>query len=78
MRVFGGLVMNNLALMKNYPGVVSRGVQCTPYWRPGNTIDVNLRKHAPIDLIYNFIHIYQFRQIELWPGLTGKLWFLIT
>ena len=61
MRVFGGLVMNNLALMKNCPGVVSRGVQCTLNWPPGNTIDVNLRKHDPIDLIYNFIHIYQLR-----------------
>ena len=28
---------------------------------PGNTIHVNLRKRDLIDLIYNFIHIYQFK-----------------
>ena len=52
--------MNNLTLMKF---VVGSGEQ----WRAryikfaqGNTIHVNLRKHDRIDLICNFIHIYQF------------------
>ena len=45
----------------------SRGVQGTLNWPPGNTIHVNLRKHDLIDLICNFIHIYQSRVRLLLP-----------
>ena len=38
-----------------------RGVQGTLNWPLGKILYVNLRKHDPIDLVYNFIHIYQVR-----------------
>ena len=62
-----GLLMNNLVLIKIVLGRGSKGVQGMLNWPPGNTIHVNLRKHDPIGLICNFIHIYQFRARLLLP-----------
>ena len=56
-----GLLFNNLALMKNCQG---KGVWAC---KVSKIVHVNLMKHNPKDLIYNFmlsnallIHIYQF------------------
>ena len=45
MSVFGGLLMNNLVLMKNCTGVGGGGMKGTLNLPLGNTIHVNLRKN---------------------------------